>query len=346
MVTTTAATIGIVKTAWLAALPLRFWTALVLPLAFRAGTKLRTTIFAAVVAAITATTTTAAAIVLATTVTTAIATFVTTTFARTFVLARSRCCCGGGLLSSVAGKEAFQPAEETRFFGFGHGRRGLRLERARLFATFAELFLALTKLLTAFACRLTTRFARTKIVARFPRLFAAGGAFIAANGHVFATSLGLTVGMACRMKIRTAFAARIGAGSRLFRLAADLPALSRAGFLLGREDFEFGFGFNDRLGRGREGFDPGRSRFWCDDGDRVWGFCSGLLRGDGRDGLLDLRGRFNDCDRNRLGRERIFVLGLMVNDLDGGRLIAATGGIFIHCGGGSGRTRALAARQA
>jgi len=147
MVTTTAATIAIVKTTLFAALTLRFGTALIL--AFRAGTKLRSTIFAAVVATITATATTAAAIVLATTVTTAIATFVTTTFAGTFVLARSRCC--GGLFGSVAGKKAFQPAEETGFFGFSHGGRGLRLEGTRLFATFAELLLALTELLAAFA---------------------------------------------------------------------------------------------------------------------------------------------------------------------------------------------------
>jgi hypothetical protein len=147
------------------------------------------------------------------------------------------------------------------------------------------------------------------------------------------------------MKIRTTFAARIGVGSRLFRLTTDLPALGWTGFLLGRENLELGFGFNHRFGSGGEGFDGGRGCSRCDDGDRGWDCRSGLLCGHGHDGRLDIGHGFNSSG-NGCGRERIYVFGLVVNDLDGGRLIAAGDGIFVCSGGGSGRTRALAARQA
>jgi hypothetical protein len=330
MMTATAAAITVVKTALFAALTVRLGAALAL--AFRAGTKLRTTIFTAVVATITATTA-SATIVLATAVSTAIAAFVAATFAGTFVLTRSGC--GGSLLGGVAAEEALQPAEEAGFFLFGNGRRGLRLECARLFAAFAGLLPALAKWFTALARRLATRFARAKLVARFLRLIVTSRTVIGAGRAI------LTPGGA---KARAGIATRISAGIRLFGRTADFPALSRANLLLGRENFKFGFGFDNRFGSGGEGFDRGRGRNRCDVGDGDWCLGSGLLCGDGRGGLLGNGWRFNDSGRSGLGRERIFILCLMVNDLDGGRLIGAGGGV---CGGGwSVRDGALAARQA
>jgi len=129
-------------------------------------------------------------------------------------------------------------------------------------------------------------------------------------------------------------------------LAADFPALGRAGILLGRENFEFSFGFNDRLGGGREGFDRGLRRNWSDEGDGGGGFRSGLLHGDERDGLLDLGWCFDDSDGSGLGCERVFVLGLVVNDLNGGRLVGAGGGVLVCSGGWGRRAWALTARQA
>ena len=174
MVATTATTIAVVETALFAAVPvlLGVRAALVLALAFWTGAELGTTVATAIVATITAATATAAAMILATTVASAIAAFVTTTFAaRTFVLTNGWCC--RSLLGRIAAKEAFQPAEEARFFGFGNGRRGFRFKRA-LFATglFTRLFFAFTELLAAITGRLTTRFAGAKLVARFLRLFA------------------------------------------------------------------------------------------------------------------------------------------------------------------------------
>ena len=203
-----------------------------------------------------------------------------------------------------------------------------------MFFAFAERFFAFTR-------EFTTGFARAKLVTRFTRLLVAGRAFIAANGHLSTASLGLTISMARRVKIRAAFAARIGAGSGLFRLTTYLPALSGTSLLLRRENLEFGFGFHHRFGSRGEGFDGGRSCNRCDDGDRGWVCRSGLLCGHGHDGRLDFRHCFDSSGR---GCERIHVFGLVVNDLDGGRLIAAGGSIFVCSGGG--RTGALAARQA
>jgi len=238
-----------------------------------------------------------------------------------------------GWLSSVSAKETFQPTEKAGFFGFGDGGSGLRLERALLTALFAEL-------LTTFTRLLATRFAGTKLVAWFLRLFAAGGAIIVARRTVGIASL--TIFMTLRTEIRAAFAARISVGGWLFRLAADLPALGWASFSFWRKDFELGFGFDDSFGGDRFDFDRSRRSHGSDDGD--WGGGSGLLCGDGCGGLLDVGWRFDDRCRSGLGRERIFVLALVVNDLNGGRLIAAGGGFF--AGGWGGRAGAFAARQA
>lgn len=151
--------------------------------------------------------------------------------------------------------------------------------------------------------------------------------------------------MARRVKIRTGIATRIGAGIRLFRGTADFPALSRANVLLGRENIELGFGFDDRLGSGSEGFDRGRGRSRCDVGYGDWSHESGLLYGDGRGGLLGDDWRLDDSGGSGLGRERILILGLMINDLDGGRLIGTGDGVFVCGGGCSVRAGALAARQ-
>lgn len=125
--TTTAAAITIVVTALFAAMTMRIGVraALILALAFRAGTKLRATVAAAITAATAASTlmvmTTAAAIAV-----------VTTTFAGTFFLALFGL--GLGLFGGIATEEAFQPAEEAGFFGFGNGGCGLGFECA-LFTT-------------------------------------------------------------------------------------------------------------------------------------------------------------------------------------------------------------------
>jgi len=196
-------------------------------------------------------------------------------------------------------------------------------------------------LFAALAGLLATGFAWAKLVTRFLRLFAAGGTIIRAC-RTFGIAGGLTVFVTLRAEIRTAFAPRIGAGGRLFRLATDFPALGRAGFIFGREDFEFCLGFDDRLGGERIGFDRSRCGHGSDNSD--WGGGSGLLCGDGRGWLLDLDWRFNDRGGSGLGRERVFVLCLVVNDLDGGRLVSAGSGV-LFCGGGRGwRTGALAAR--
>jgi hypothetical protein len=150
--------------------------------------------------------------------------------------------------------------------------------------------------------------------------------------------------MTRRTKIRAAVAAWISTGGWLRRLTADFPALSRASFFFGRKDFEFSFGFDDRLRSGRIGFDRGRSGHRGDDSDRGSG--SRLLGGDGRDGLLDVGWRFDDSGGSGLGSERVFVFGLVVNDLDRGRLISAARGVFVCGGGWGGRAGALAARQA
>jgi len=84
MMTAAAATIAVVETTF-ATLARMLGTALVLPLPFRTGAKLRTAVFATIVAAV-ATATTTAAIILAPTVSTAIATFIATTVAGAFVL--------------------------------------------------------------------------------------------------------------------------------------------------------------------------------------------------------------------------------------------------------------------
>jgi hypothetical protein len=273
--------------------------------------------------------------VLAAAISTAVAAFVTTTFAAlTFVLALGRRV--WSLLGSITAEEAFQPAEEAGFFGFGHGGCGLRFKCALLATWFAGLFFARTELLAAIAGLLTTGFAGAKLVAGFLRLVL--------TGWTIAIAGGLTVLMALRAEVRAAFAARINAGGWLVRLAADFPALSGANIFLGREDFEFCFGFYDCLGGGRFGFDRNRRGHGSDDSGRGGG--SGLLCGDGRGGQLDLHWRFNDRSRSGHGRERVNVLMLVVNDLDGGRLVGAGGGVFVCCGGGSGRTGALAARQA
>jgi hypothetical protein len=338
MMTATAAAITVVETTF-ATLTGMLGTALVLPLPFRTGTILRTAVFTTIVAAV-ATATATAAIVLAATVSTAIATFIATTVARAFVLTWSGS--GWGLLGGVTAKETSQPTEKARFLGFGDGGRWSWLKSAWL-AALVELFFAFAERLFAFTREFTAGFARAKLVTRFTRLLVAGRAFIAANGHLSTASLGLTVGKARRMKVRAAFAAVIGAGSGLFRLTTDLPALGRTGFLLWRENFEFGFGLHHRFGSGGEGFYGGRSCNGCDDSDRDWICRSGLLRGHRHDGRLDFRHCFY---RRGNGCERIYVFGLVVNDLDGGRLIAAGGSIFVCSGGGRGRTGALAARQA
>jgi hypothetical protein len=148
MVTATASIITAVETALFTALALLLGATLILALAFWTGTELLwATIFTTVVTAITATTA-STAMGLAATVATAIAAFVATTFAGAFVLTWGRC--SHGLLSRVTGEKAFQPAKETRLFGFDDGGCGLRLKRA-LLTTFAKLLFALTELFAAFA---------------------------------------------------------------------------------------------------------------------------------------------------------------------------------------------------
>jgi hypothetical protein len=341
MMTATTAAITVIETAF-ATLAGMLGTALVLPLPFRTGTVLRTAVFTTIVTAITTATTTAA-IILAATVSTAIASFIATTLARTFVLTWSGS--SWSLLGGVAAEETFQPTEKARFLGFGDGGRGLRLKRAWLFTALVELFFAFAERLFAFTREFTAGFARAKLVTWLTRLLVAGRALITANGHLSTASLGLTVGKARRMKVRAAFATGIGAGSGLFRLTTDLPALGRTGFLLWRENLEFGFGLHHRFGSGGEGFYGDRSCNRCNGGDRGWVCRSELLCGHGHDGRLDFRHCFNRSGNGR-GCERIDVFGLVVNDLDGGRLIAADGSIFVCSGGGRGRTGALAARQA
>lgn len=162
MVTASAATITIIETT--------LFATLTLILTFGTRAELRAAIFATVVAAIT-TTTTSTAMVLAATISAAVATFVPTTFAGgALVLALD----GSGLgLFGGASEEAFQPAEKAGFFGFGDGWRGFRLERALFALLFAEL-------LATFAGIFATGLAGAKLVAGFLRLFAAGGAIIAA----------------------------------------------------------------------------------------------------------------------------------------------------------------------
>jgi hypothetical protein len=345
MVATTAATIAVVETALFATLTVRFGVraTLVLALAFWAGAKLGTTISTTIVATITAATASATAtLVLAATVSTAVAAFVTTTFAAlTLILTLGRS--GLTLRGGVASEEAPQPAEKARFLGFGNGGRGLRFKRALLTAWFAGLLFACAKCFAAIAGLLATGFAGAKLVACFLRLVAAGRSIIRARRPIGIAS-GLTVFMALRAEIRAAFAARISAGGGLFRLTADFPALRGANIFLGREDFEFSFGFYDCLGGGRFGFDRSRRGHGSDDSG--WGGGSGLLCGDGRGGLLDLDWRINDRGGSGHGRERVNVFTLVVNDLDGGRLVGAGGGVFVCCGGRGGRTRAFAARQA
>jgi hypothetical protein len=336
MVTTTATAIAVVETTMFAAVTvlLGVWAALVLALAFWAGAELRATVATAIVATVAAATA-SATMVLAATVTTAVTAFVTTAFAAlSLILTLGRC--GRSLLGRVTTEESLQPTEETRFLGFGDGGRGFRFERALLAAWLAGLLLARAESFAAIAGLLTTGFAGAKLVACFLGLVTACGTIGIASG--------LTIFMALRAEIRAAFAARIGAGGGLFRMAADFPALSRAGFFFGREDFEFCLGFDDRLGRGRIGFGRSRRGHGGDDSGRGGG--SGLLCGDGRGGLLDLNWRFNDRGGSGHGRERVNVLTLVVNDLNGGRLVGACGGVFVCCGGGSGRTGALTARQA
>jgi hypothetical protein len=171
-----AAAVIVVEMTLFAALAtlVRIRTALILVLAFWAGTKLWPAVAVAIVATITATTaSTARILALAATVATAIASFVTTTVAGTFVLARSRCGCLS-LLGGVASEDFFQPPEDARFFGFGYGSGGLRLKRAGLAALFVGLAFAFTELLAAFARLLAPRFTRTEVVARFLRLVDAG----------------------------------------------------------------------------------------------------------------------------------------------------------------------------
>ena len=240
VMTAATAAIIVIETALLAALTVLFWAALIL--AFRARTKLRATVFAAVITTITATTA-SAAMLLATTVTTAIAAFITSAFAGTFVLLRGWC--GLGLHCGIATEKTFQPTKEAGFFGFGDGGRGFWLKRA-LLTTFAGLLLALTEWFAAFAWLFATGFAWAKLVARILRLFATGRPVIAADRLIVA---------ARRTEIRATFATRVGTGGRLCGLTTNFPALRRADVLLGREDFEFGFGFNDHLGGGLEGFD-------------------------------------------------------------------------------------------
>lgn len=248
MMATTAATIAVVEATWFTA-----WTALigvratlVLALAFWASTELGTTVAIAIVATITAATASATAtIILAATISTAVAAFVTTTFAAlTLVLMLGRS--GLSLLGGVAAKEAFQPAEEAGFFGFGDGGCRRRFKRALLAAWFAGLLLACAELFFAFAELFTTGFAGAKLVARFLRLFAAGWTIIAACRTVGIAG-GLTIFMPLWAEIRAAIAARIGAGGGLFRLATNFPALGWAGFFFRREDFEFCLGFDDCL---------------------------------------------------------------------------------------------------
>jgi len=332
MMTAATATITVVETALFAALTLRFSAALAL--AFGTRTKLWTTIFTAVVATI-ATATTAATIILASTIAAAIAAFITTTFAGTFVLTRGRS--DRGLLGRVAAEEALQPAKEAGFFGFGHGRRGRRLERAWLFAARARLFTALTGLLAP-------GFAGAKLVTRFLRLVITSQTIIGASRLIGIPSR--TVLMARRPEIRTGIPTRISASFRLCRGTADFPALCRTRFFLRREYIEFGFGCDHPLRSGRMGFDSSRSRGESDLSDGGWGCRNSLFWRDGRGRWLDDGWRFNDSGGNGLGCERIFVFGLMGNDLDGGRLIGAGNGAFFCGGGWSGRTGALAARQA
>lgn len=224
MMTATAATIRVVEATWFAALTALVGVRAALVLAFWATAKLRTTVAAAIVA----TTASATATLVAAAISTAVAAFVTTTVAAlAFVLALGRS--GRSLCSRVAAEESFQPAEEAGFLGFDGGRRWLRFEGALLTALFAELFFTLAGLLA-------TGFAGAKLVARFLRLFATGGTIIRACGTV-GIARGLTVFVPLRAEVRAAFAARIGAGARLFRFAADFPALGMAGVFFGRKDF-------------------------------------------------------------------------------------------------------------
>ena len=213
MMAATATTIAVVEAALFAAVTLLIGVRAALILAFWAGTELRTTVATAIIATITAATASAAAtaaatIVLAAAISTAVAAFVTTTFAAvTLVLALGRSC--WSLLGGVTTEEVLQPAEEARFLGFDDCGCGFRFERA-LFATSAELFFALAGLFAA-------GFAGAKLVARFLWLLAAGWT-------IGVASL-LAVFMPLWAEVRAAFAARAGAGGRLFRLAADFPAL-------------------------------------------------------------------------------------------------------------------------
>jgi len=322
MMTATAAAIAVVEAALFAALTLRLGATLVLALAFRTGTKLRTTIFTAIVAAITATTA-AATIVLATAVSAAIATFVTATFARTLVLTGSRCC--GCLLGLIAAEEALQPAEEAGFLGFGNGWRGLRLKCARLLATFAGLLPALAELFTTLARLFATRFTRTKLVARLLRLVVTSRAVIGARRLV--GGAGRAIFAPGWAEARAGIATGISTGIRLFGGTADFPALGRTNFLLGWENLELGFRFDDRFGNRSRRFDRSRGGNRCNFGDGGWCGDGRLFCRNERGGLFRGGRRFDDSGRSRLGCERVFVLCLMVNDLDGGRLIGAGGGV-------------------
>ncbi len=131
---------------------------------------------------------------------------------------------------------------------------------------------------------------------------------------------------------RTIIAARLGTG---------FPALGRALGFRGRKDVELGLGLGLRRGGGsiegeklggRSGGRGGRGGGF---GLRSDGFGSGRRRGrrhrggDGS-GLVD-----NGRGHGRLARERILVLALRGDHLDGAGLVARGGGVG-GCGGGAG----------
>lgn len=125
------------------------------------------------------------------------------------------------------------------------------------------------------------------------------------------------------------------------RLAAGFPALGRALDLRGRKNVELGLGLGRRRGGGtfkgeklggRSSGRGGRGGGFSLGSD---GFGSGRRRGcrrggGGRGGLVD-----NRSGHGRLARERILVLALRVDHLDGAGLITGGSGVG-GCGGGRG----------
>ncbi len=203
-------------------------------------------------------------------------------------------------------EETFQPGDETAgAFGLGCRREAVALFGARVTAGLAR-FKALT-----FATGLASGIAAGLCIHRVEFL---GGIFLATG----------LAGAGLDAERRAIFTARARVARRSF------PAGGRALGFGGREDVELGFFTADRGRRGCDDRGRGSDRGWSRGEHRSSRSWRGGFDG-GRGGYRRDHGSF------RLRRERVLVLALRGDDLEGaGFVIATTGGWGGVASGGSG----------